>query len=304
VQETEMPKSTKPLTPLMLAAIQGAEMGSGGHLFISTLTASSTVRGLRDRDLIDSACALTDAGKQIWAKANPAPETTAAVEAWVADDDADTEQERATLADPLEAPLPQTPAQRAAAEGDRNAEVRAENEGCTCSPHAVFGHETGCRYLPQCPQMEPGHPEDSVELDLPQRTPGKALTQELTGEEHPLVSAGRPGHRAQVLLRPLNGEVVERASRETFLAVGSAWGALEGRRVRVACMDGDVFHQRPLMIVEAGERELDWKRPGDQTVHVPSVLYAGATALVDSCRVYQVDHSPLAGETPKLWPVK
>jgi hypothetical protein len=158
---------------------------------------------------------------------------------------------------------------------------------------------------------------------LPQREPGRALVEELLGEDVdkamglPDASEAeaaavvtrharpiRPGYRAQTLLQRLDGEILERASRETYVAVGAEWGRLEGLRVRIGCMDGDVFHQRPLMIVEAGDRELDWTKTGTQTVDMPVALHVGSMVLVDSSRVYTVDVSPLAGETPRLYPVK
>jgi hypothetical protein len=158
---------------------------------------------------------------------------------------------------------------------------------------------------------------------LPQREPGRALVEELLGQDVdkamglPEASEAdaaavvarharpiRPGYRAQTLLQRLDSEVLERASRETYVAVGAEWGRLEGLRVRIGCMDGDVFHQRPLMIVEAGDRELDWTKTGTQTVDMPVALHVGSMVLVDSSRVYTVDVSPLAGETPRLYPVK
>ncbi len=68
-------KSTRPLTPLMLAALQTAtpRKGRKGVLEISTLTSGATAKGLRDRDLITLDGALTKAGLQVHAKANPAP---------------------------------------------------------------------------------------------------------------------------------------------------------------------------------------------------------------------------------------
>ena len=371
-----MSKSTAPLTPLMLAALQTAEAhGTKGHRMVSVLTHQRTFAALKDRELIDGTGRLTEAGLQIHAKANPAPVIPPAVTAVPALPEAlggqcedtvatDTSEELklaglrtmgseqltqtllvATADGDLDSVklvervinerLEQEPAPAPESTGDRDfthgwestgdryfthgcgADVKARDAEIMHSMCTVDGHD-GCITLgdfgpeqdTSITQPMPGHSEDVLQMvgrveRLPQRVPAEALTEELTGEPVDIgtvpVGTARPGYRPSVLLRPVSGEVVERATRETFVAVGAEWGRLEGRRVRIACMDGDVFHQRPLMIVEASATEPGWLRPDDRTVHMPRALRVGSTVLVDACRVYQVGGPyHVTGDAPVL----
>jgi len=244
----------------------------------------------------------------------------AAVDAWCEANDADAEQERL---------------ERVAAEERATARLEAPVEPEKADPYWTKG--PGVQVLQRDAELAAGAFEVmhsmctvdnhdgciSPEQALPQREPGRALVEELLGEDvdqamglpdaseadaaavvarHAKPLAVQP--RIQVLLRPLGAEVMERASRHTFGAVGAEWGALEGRRVRIACMDGDVFHQRPLMLLEAGERELDWKNAGDTTINGPQAIMVGGIVLVDGCRVYRVTANPIPGYAPVLTPVK
>ena len=297
-----MPKSTAPLTPAMLELIKVTRPGQ-------VMKAGPTRAALMRRGLVwdmeaavSVAGTLTEAGIQVWRKANPeAPMTDAEAENNSAEEV--EELESLGLTDPLEAPLPKTPAQQDAENGDRyargsmSADVKARDaEGWRVTDAArnelsVNVQAAACPAGDSCSGAAfPGHLEH-----LPQRVPGEALTQELTGEAEPL-STARPGYRPSVLLRPVRGEVVERATRETFIAVGAIWGRLQGKRVRIVCMDGDVFHQRPLMIVEAGVTELSWVKPTDVSMNMPIPLREGTTVLVDGCRVYRV-HCSAPGMT-------
>jgi hypothetical protein len=67
--------NTRPLTPLMVAALQTATPRRGHEdvLEISSITSGATAKGLRERGLITLDCALTPAGLQVHAKTNPAP---------------------------------------------------------------------------------------------------------------------------------------------------------------------------------------------------------------------------------------
>lgn len=319
-----MPKSTAPLTPLMLAALQTAKRDvKDGPLVVSTLTAASTFRGLLARELIERTGALTGAGLQIRHKALPPgadldeePTVDAAEELKLAGlrtmgseklvevlETAKADGDHVSVAlvelvinERLEAPAPAP------------AEDSYWTKGCGADVLETTRKLIEQDAVQMVGRVQHIRPEDNTDADkpLPRRVPAQALTQELTGEREPLAARvdKRPGYRAQVLLRPVTGEVVERASRETFVAVGAEWGRLEGKRVRIACMDGDVFRQRPLMILEAGKGELGWARPGDATVHAPIALLMGSTVLVDGCRVYQVGAPVFPGQTIMLRPVR
>ena len=313
-----MAKSAAPLTQPMTNAIKDAEKVGNGRLKVATGTRTGTVVALINRGLVEAGTVnyLTATGVRL--------HENLAETARVAARDAELKEQRKLTAEEdakLEAPMQaETHSVKANSEGywtrgcgadilardaeliekDRSAEWRVTDAGrnpLTATTSQTTQQQMVGRGLRVAP-------EDAVELDLPQRTPGLALTQELTGQQQPLVVTERPMRRLAVLLRDLGAEVLERASRETFVAVGAEWKHLEGTRVRIGCMDGDVFHQRNLHIMEAGNgRELDWKRAGDATVDTALTLHVGATVLVDGCRVYQVQAS-WAGDLPMLVPVK
>ena len=308
-------KSTAPLTPAMLELIK-CSGGPGNVLKAGPTRAALIRRGLVHRmDAPITAGTLTEAGVQVWAKANPAPVPV---------------EPELEIVDPLETPRPKTPAQRTADEGDRNAKVRRENESaeimhsmCTVDSHdgcislGDFGPEQALQRRDVLLGADVTWQDNGTVMveNLPQRTPGKALTEELTGEVFAPVSAsadleelgvtegtpkdvsavvvehsGRTGHVAQVLLREVQdspGGIYDRMSREIFIAAGSAWGALMGRQVRIAAEHGDVIHKRRLTIVPAAPGIVLWTNDGDRSVSAGS-LRRGDTILIDGVRVYQV----------------
>jgi hypothetical protein len=316
-----MLKSAAPLTQPMTNAIKDAEKVGNGRLKVATGTRTGTTVALINRGLVEAGSVnyLTEAGVRL--------HENLALTAAQAVRDAELKAQRKLTAEEdakLEAPMQaETHSVKANSEGywtkgcgadilardtqavpafpnDNRAPVAGEQVMTAPRDSAGGWKVTDAGRNP----LTAGHPEDVVELDLPQRTPGLALTQELTGQQQPLVVAERPTRRLAVLLRDLGAEVLERATRETFVAVGAEWKHLEGTRVRIGCMGGDVFHQRNLHIMEAGSgQELDWKRAGDASVDTALTLHVGATVLVDGCRVYQVQASR-AGDLPMLVPVK
>jgi hypothetical protein len=297
-----MPKSTRPLTPLMTEAIVSAEERQDGKVIITAGTSAATGKGLRDRGLVTAGWELTETGKRLWEnltetqRAKALKEQDERAELNSAEEIAELE-ELGLIADPLEVPTPPSPAQQAATEGDRymstgpGADVKARDAQVISD----FGTDHQIHLY-----------AERFAQELPQRVPAVALTEELTGERVPDVPAATKGvrYRPSVSLRPLIGEVVERATPETFVAVGALWGRLEGRRVRIVAMDGDVFHRNNLTFVEAGPGEPSWSMLGEHTVHLPVALHEGTTVLVDGYQLYRVGISPLAGQGPKLWPVR
>lgn len=311
-----MAKSTAPLTPAMAEAIKNTEPGD-------LMKGGPTRAALIRRGLVHPMDyypgrqgVLTETGLQARAKLLPAPVSPPAVTAVPAYDPLPWlqslgSQELIKLLDEVKADEVLRPLV------EQVINERLEASAPEQSADRYFTHGCGADVLKrdaQCPGTpHRGHVRDAepcITQPLPQRTPGEALTEELTGEPVDIgavpVGTARPGYRPSVLLRPVSGEVVERASRETFVAVGAEWGRLEGKRVRIACMDGDVFHQRPLMLVESHPDQImdpAWTRPGDRTVNLPRALHMGSTVLVDGCRVYQV-YAHQAYLTPGLMPVR
>lgn len=155
-----------------------------------------------------------------------------------------------------------------------------------------------------------GYPSTSYEpVALPQREPGAALADAMVAElvedladvalaeairpeaqEHAVRHArhARPGHTAQVQLLPLRDEAVDYASAELVLAIGSEWGRLEGRWLRVAAMElRDLEDGTPLYLLEAGEAEPGWFNAGTRSRRTGYVALVGKTLTVNS-RPYRV----------------
>lgn len=302
-----MPKSTAPLTPAMLAALRDAKVGRlTACLYVSGDTHPKTFAGLVARELITLAGALTPAGVQVHAKAHPAP-----VEAPV---------ETAETVDPLEAELPPLAEDRyfthgAGADTLKRDAPEAEAPRFDFAARAAAQVKRDRKYAAQASSY--------VDRALPQREPGKALVEELLGgevdeamglpagvtdtevadvlREH-AVEKLTPVNPLSVLLRPVRGELVDRATREAFVAVGDVWGALEGSRVRIVCEDSsDMLHSRPLLLwpLRQSWDELHWADDADVTTFPWAPLLEGTVVQINGWAAYQL-RSQGAGELPHL----
>lgn len=317
-----MPKSTAPLTPAMLDLIK---FSGGGE---NVLKAGPTRAALIRRELVhpmdsNRAGKLTEAGMQVWARANPAPVETV---------------------DPLEAELPPLAEDRyftrgAGADTLKRDALEAEwrrvdPEGCAALAEsaAALPPRDAAEEAPRFTLAERAAAQvkrnaeiaaraaSYVDRALPQREPGKALVEELLGgevdeamglpagvtdtevadvlREH-AVEKLTPVSPLSVLLRPVRGELVDRATRETFVVVGSIWGVWEGYRFRIVCEDSsDMLHGRPLMFMWSGA-EPQWALDGDESRDTPWPLLEGTVVQINGWAVYQV-RSRGAGEWPHL----
>lgn len=318
-----MSKSTAPLTPAMLDLIKYS--GGGENVLKAGTTRAALIRrGLVHPMDSNRAGKLTEAGMQVWAKANPAPvgETAADLEVLSAEELAGSLMVAAEHGNPEHiAAVRAEIDRRLSVEAPRLAEDRYFTHGCGAdtlkrdapeaeAPRFDFAERAAAQVKRNAEIA--ARAASYVDRALPQREPGKALVEELLGGEVdeamglPAMVTDRevaevlrdhsiekltPVNPLSVLLRPVRGELVDRATRETFVAVGDVWGVREGYRFRIVCEDSsDMLHGRPLMFMWVGEPQ--WMLAGDESCDTPRPLLEGTVVQINGWVSYQVQARP------------